>query len=254
MSSGNMRKVNTVADLRVAGDDRPEYEQGSFQLKFDLQLRANGKRKDRFDIAAGEAQVGGRAAEGRSAVLGIDFDGHLELDALILAAFVFRSSQFRSSDFAKALTTETQRHRERRNIFTHESGVSARKYSAGRTSGAFELRIPGVAPDRGVAGARAAMLPSSDGKPTGATSVGESKIDAGSISKRSLRKMRAGGGALVFPRERRDALPAVREERTEHGAAGFGVGVYAGASVRRRSGGSCLFSVRGGGDHDRIDL
>src|SRR5215469_879663 len=93
------------------------------------------------------------------------------------------------------------------------------------------------------------MLPSCDVKPARAAG-GKRKIYAGGISKRSLPKMRTAAGALVFSRERRDALLAVREERTEHGAAGLRGSLYAGCVVRRWSGGGRFFSVCGAGDRD----
>ena len=74
-------KADTVADLRVAGDNRGQDEQSVVELQFDFEARTGRKREDGFDIASAEVEIGGVAADRRGALFGVNFEGDFEFEA-----------------------------------------------------------------------------------------------------------------------------------------------------------------------------
>jgi hypothetical protein len=81
-------KADTVADLRVAGDNRGQDEQSVVELQFDFEARTGRKREDGFDIASAEVEIGGVAADRRGALFGVNFEGDFEFEARGGAAVV----------------------------------------------------------------------------------------------------------------------------------------------------------------------
>jgi hypothetical protein len=86
----NAREADTVANLRIAGDDGCEQDERVVELKLQVQIRANRKRENALDVAAGEAEIGGGTAERRSASFRVNLDRHLDFGAWRVASLFVR--------------------------------------------------------------------------------------------------------------------------------------------------------------------
>ncbi len=93
-------ELDAVAELGIAGDDAGEDEKGvfeigsgelGFELEFEFELGSNREWIHALDVAAAEANVGRDAVDGsiadRFVELGVNFDGEVQLESRMLAAF-----------------------------------------------------------------------------------------------------------------------------------------------------------------------
>ena len=81
-------EADAVADLRVAGDDRGQDDEGSVELEFQFKASTEGEGKDGLDVATAQVEVGRVAADRGGSFFGIDFERDFELEAGGGAAFV----------------------------------------------------------------------------------------------------------------------------------------------------------------------
>ena len=83
-------EANAVAHLWIAGDHGGEQQNRVFELQLQFEICADRIREDGLDVTAGEAEIGSRSTNRRSASFGVDLDGYVQLDAWRVAALLVR--------------------------------------------------------------------------------------------------------------------------------------------------------------------